>query len=97
MQVSPVGLAVPVQPAGSVNKQEEGGSSFAEMLDNSLKKLNDSKVNADNLTLKFLTGEIQDFHQVAIAMQEASLTMQLAVEVRNKVIEAYQEVSRMQV
>jgi len=97
MQVSPVGLALPLQPAETGGKQGSGSSSFAEILDNSLKKLNDTKVNADNLTLKFLTGEIQDFHQVAIAMEEASLTMQLAVEVRNKVIEAYQEVSRMQI
>jgi len=97
MQISPVELALPLQPAETGGKQENSSSSFAEMLNDSLKKLNDTKVNADNMTIKYLTGEIQDFHQVAIAMQEASLTMKLAVEVRNKIIEAYQEISRMQV
>jgi len=97
MQVLPAGQPLLPQPAVSGEKRGGGGGSFSEMLNNALKKLNDAKVNADDLTLKFFTGEVQDFHQVAIAMQEASLTMQLAVEVRNKVIEAYQEVYRMQV
>jgi len=97
MQVLPAGQPLLPQTAVSGEEQESGGGSFSKVLNNALKKLNDAKVNADNLTLKFFTGEVQDFHQVAIAMQEASLTMQLAVEVRNKVVEAYQEVSRMQV
>lgn len=97
MQVSPVGPVLPLQEAVSGQKQESSGTSFPEMLNNALNELNDAKINADQMTLKFLTGEIKDFHQVAIAMQEASLMTQLAVEVRNKVIEAYQEISRMQV
>ncbi len=67
------------------------------MLNKAIKELNDVQVKADDLACKFLTGEIQDLHLVTAAMQEARLTMQLAVEVRNKVIEAYQEISRMQV
>jgi len=98
MQVLPVGQPfLPPQPAGTGAKQEAGGASFAGVLDNALKKLNDTQVKAEQLTSELLTGEIQDIHQVTIAMTEAKLAMQLAVEVRNKIIEAYQEVSRMQV
>lgn len=99
MQISPVELAFakPLQPAWLEDKQESNGVSFAEMLNNSLKELSSTKSKADELTVGFFTGEVQDFHQVAIAMQEASLTMQLAIEVRNKVVEAYQEISRMQI
>lgn len=97
MQVSPVGLLLPLQPAEAGGKPEVGGGSFSELLNNALKELNNTQVKADNLTLGLLTGEIQDIHQVTVAMQEAKLSMQLAVEVRNKVIEAYQEISRMQV
>lgn len=98
MQVLPVNqLSLPLQPMGTGIKQAAGDSSFAGALDNALKKLNDTQVKADQLTSDLLTGEIQDIHQVTIAMNEAKLTMQLAVEVRNKIIEAYQEVSRMQV
>ncbi|NPV72544.1 MAG: flagellar hook-basal body complex protein FliE [Pelotomaculum sp.] len=95
MQVQSVGPALLPQPAGG--KQEAGGSSFSEMLQDALKKVNDAQVKADNLARQLLTGEVQDIHQVTVAMQEARLTMQLAVEVRNKIIEAYQEISRMQV
>lgn len=99
MQVSPVDLAFarPLQPAWLEDKQENNSVSFAEMLNNSLKELSSTKSKADALTVGFFTGEVQDFHQVAIAMQESSLTMQLAIEVRNKVVEAYQEISRMQI
>lgn len=98
MQISAIDLALPLQmlqPGGA--EQEERGASFSEMLNNALKEINDRKVYADEMTLGFLTGEVQDFHQVAIALQESSLTTQLAIEVRNKIVEAYQEVARMQV
>lgn len=97
MQVSPVGLSPALAPAGTGGRQEDRGVSFNETLNNALEKLNELQVRADQVTLDLLTGEIQDLHQVTVAMQEAKLTMQLAVEVRNRAIEAYQEVSRMQV
>lgn len=98
MQVLPVGQPyLPLQLAGTEAKQETVEGSFAGILDNALKELNDTQVKADQLTLELLTGEVQDIHQVTVAMTEAKLAMQLAVEVRNKIIEAYQEVSRMQI
>lgn len=98
MQVLPVNqLSLPLQPAVTGTKQEDGSGSFAGVLDNALKKLNDTQVKADQLALELITGEIQDVHQVTVAMTEAKIAMQLAVEVRNKAIEAYQEISRMQV
>ena len=98
MEVSLIGQNIPLLPEKAAEKQGAGGEgSFSEILSNALEKLNDMQVKADNLSLGLLTGEVQDIHQVTIAMQEAKLTMQLAVEVRNKVIEAYQEISRMQV
>ncbi len=97
MQVSPIGQIAPILKVDAAEKQGEGSVSFSELVNSALKKLNDAQVKADDLTLQLLTGEVEDIHQVTIAMQEAKLTMQLAVEVRNKVIEAYQEISRMQV
>lgn len=98
MQVLPVGQPIlPQQTAGTGSKEETGDSSFAGALDNALKQLNDTQVKAEKLTMDLLTGDIQDIHQVTIAATEAKLAMQLAVEVRNKIVEAYQEVSRMQV
>ncbi|MFX4261957.1 flagellar hook-basal body complex protein FliE [Pelotomaculum propionicicum] len=98
MEISLIGQNFPLLPEKSGDNQGAGGEgSFSEVLSSALKRLNDTQVKADNLSLELLTGEVQDIHQVTIAMQEAKLSMQLAVEVRNKVIEAYQEISRMQV
>jgi len=101
MSIAPIGLSyipIPeVPPIGQAERAEQGSASFGEMLNNAIKDVNDAKVKADNLTLGFLTGEVKDFHTVAIALQESSITMQMAIEVRNKVLEAYQEIARMQV
>ena len=97
MQVSAIGQPPSLFPVNTAEKREAGEGSFAGMVDKALKYLNDIQVKADNLTSELLTGEIEDIHQVTIAMQEARLAMQLAVEVRNKAVEAYQEISRMQI
>jgi flagellar hook-basal body complex protein FliE len=75
----------------------ELAASFQEILKEKLADLNETLQKADKLTLQYLAGEIQDIHEVMLALEQASLALQLAVQVRNKVIEAYQEISRMQV
>ncbi|MBO8137514.1 MAG: flagellar hook-basal body complex protein FliE [Desulfotomaculum sp.] len=74
---------------------EKNAVSFGEVLNNAVKNLNETQLKAEEIKLKFVTGEVQDIHQVTIAMQEAKIAMDLAVEVRNKLLEAYQELSRM--
>lgn len=97
MQVKPAGLLPMLQPGDSAKKQESGSASFSTMFNNAMKKLHEAEMKSDNLSRDFLIGDLQDIHQVTIALQETKLTMQLATEVRNKVVEAYQEISRMQV
>lgn len=77
--------------------EEKPAASFSEMLCRALEEINARQQKADELARTFAAGEIEDVHQVVIAMQEAKLLLQLAVEVRNKAVEAYQEISRMQV
>lgn len=71
--------------------------SFASVLKETINQVNDAQVSADQMTEKFAKGEDVDLHQVMIASQKANITLQAAVEVRNKVIDAYQEMMRMQV
>lgn len=100
MIVTPVPLVLPQAVQGAVNTENQnpdGGKSFGEVLVNALNEVNQAQLKADGMVKKFLAGEVQDIHQVTIAMEEARLMMQLAVEVRNKLVEAYQEISRMQV
>jgi flagellar hook-basal body complex protein FliE len=96
MTVEPVGFGLPAAFTGG-GKDGRAGVSFGDVLASAVNKVNEAQLKADKLTGQFLAGEIQDIHQVTIAMQEARLTMQLALEVRNKIVEAYQEMARMQV
>ena len=73
------------------------GLSFGELLGEQLKEVDRLEKEADELTQKFLIGEIQDLHEVTIAAEKANLALQLTVQVRNKLLEAYQEISRMQI
>ena len=75
----------------------ETGKSFASVLKDSLNKVNESQLTADSMTEKLAKGENVDLHQVMIAQQKANITLQATLEIRNKVIEAYQEMMRMQV
>ena len=68
---------------------------FGDYLNNALKTLNDYQVRSSEMRMKYITGEVQDIHKVIIAGEEAKLLMNLAIEVRNKLIEAYKEISRM--
>ncbi len=98
MIVSPVPMILPQVLAGEAGKNAPGGGrTFGEALGNALDQVNRVQLKADEVTKKFLIGEVRDIHQVTIAAEEAKLMMQLAVEVRNKIVEAYQEISRMQV
>lgn len=100
MQVAPLPLVLPrdLSDSASTRVKEAGpGASFGEALNKALQDVNGAQLKADEMIKGFLTGEVGDVHQVTIAMEQGKLMMQLAVEVRNKVVEAYQEISRMQV
>lgn len=70
--------------------------SFGEYMNDALHAVNAQKQEADRLTEQFIAGQISDVHSVVIAAEKASLALELTVQVRNKVIEAYQEIMRIQ-
>lgn len=70
---------------------------FGDLLKQALEKVNSAQKESDKLTTGLITGEVKDVHEVMIASQKASLSMQMTMQVRNKVVEAYQEMMRMQV
>lgn len=98
MPVAPVSLSFSVPAANDTAKKAPSPApGFAEWLKKALEELNESQLKADRVALGFLSGQVKDLHQVVIAMEEARIMMSLAVEVRNKLVEAYQEVWRMQI
>ncbi len=70
---------------------------FGEMLGSLVDTVGTKQAEANQLTQKVLLGETDQLHQSVIAMQEAGVAFSLMVEVRNKLVESYQELMRMQV
>lgn len=70
---------------------------FGQMLQNALSQLSQKENAANEVTTRLAAGEDIELHQVMLTMQEADMAFQLAMQVRNKLVEAYQEVMRMQV
>jgi flagellar hook-basal body complex protein FliE len=70
---------------------------FGRMLDGLVASVDAKQVEAQAITKRVLLGDSDQLHQSVIAMQEAGVSFSLMVEVRNKLIESYQELMRMQV
>ncbi len=80
-----------------VASNRDAGTSFKETLQSAFERINQMQLNSANLARQFAAGETDDLVRVITASEEASVALQLAVQVRNKVVEAYQEIMRMQV
>lgn len=70
---------------------------FGQMLDGLVATVDAKQAQSTELTRRVLMGESDQLHQSVIAMQEAGVAFSLMVEVRNKLVESYQELMRMQV
>lgn len=75
----------------------DGKQSFAETLEKFVDDVNSLQNQADKSIEKLAAGEITDVHQVMKAVEEANIAMEFMLEIRNKIIEAYQEIMRMPV
>lgn len=76
-------------------KAPSGG--FGEALARAIRQVENWRLEADQKVERFLADEGEDLHTVALATQRAELAFELFVQVRNKVVQAYQEIMRMQV
>lgn len=75
----------------------ESQQKFGNFLKDAIQDVNASQVQSDVMTEKLVRGEDVDLHNVMITAQKASIALNATMEVRNKMIEAYQEVMRMPV
>ena len=73
------------------------GVSFGDVLNQFVSEVNDKQIASGQAVNDLLSGKDIPLHQAMIAMQEAGVAFQLMVEVRNKLLEGYQELMRMQV
>ena len=89
-----------IEPTVGLNKSQKsagfGGSSFSDALKQVLDATNDEQVKSEKASMDLATGEVKDLHQAAIAISKAELSMKLMLEVRNKAISSYKEISKTQ-
>ena len=110
--MSPIGAVNPLQASGLTRidaplpkiglpqtTPNVGGSAdgFGQVLDGLVSTVETKSAAAQEATRKVLLGDSDQLHQSVIAMQEASVAFTMMVEVRNKLVESYQELMRMQV
>jgi flagellar hook-basal body complex protein FliE len=84
-------------PGGSSDEAGNILNSFGGMLKNEIAKISELKADADQKVQTYAVGGEVELHNVLIAMEKADTSMQLAVQVRNKLVNAYQELTRMQI
>ena len=72
------------------------GESFGSLLSNLLKTTNDQQLQAGDASQGLLTGESKNIHETMIALEKANISFRFLNQVRNKAIEAYREIQRMQ-
>jgi flagellar hook-basal body complex protein FliE len=91
-RIADVSLVAPLDGTTKINK----AAGFQDVLRDALARVENSRAAADQAVDQFLTGENQDLHTTILATQKASLDFEYLLQVRNKVVQSYQEIMRMQ-
>ena len=100
MSISPIGFtpgfaALPTLPSTKPVAPPSGD--FGNVLTQSLERLDELRSTSSEMAVQAATGDLQDVHDYMIASTEASVATELTVAVRNKAVEAFTEIMRMQV
>jgi flagellar hook-basal body complex protein FliE len=95
--ISPSALMPAIQPAGGTATAAGTGDDFGSWLGNALDTVSGAQAKADGLAVQAATGDLTAIHDFTIATSEAQLLTQLTVEVRNRAVEAFNDIMRMQV
>ena len=100
MAITPITSAIPTlpsaptAPATGVVKPD---ATFTDVITGLLKDTNAQQLQADNAVQDLITGQATSVHEVALSVAKADLAFRLVLEIRNRLIDSYQEVMRMQV
>jgi flagellar hook-basal body complex protein FliE len=84
-------------PAGPARQTEGDSGNFADLLCEALDRVNETQKHADTAVQRVATGQADDLHEAIIALEKADLTLRLTAQVTQRAVEAYKEVSRMQI
>lgn len=81
----------------STESAGESGRSFVDMLKDSVNKVNEMQNDADTAIDNLVAGRTKNIHETMLAIERADTSLKLAMQVRNKILDAYREIMRMQV
>lgn len=90
-------MPLPLDKTAEISSTQPASDSFAGMLGRMVADVNAKQHAAGDAVAALQSGQNVPLHQAVIAMEEASVSFQLMVEVRNKLLESYQEIMRMQI
>ncbi len=96
MQISGISGVTGLGSIGSTGKTQ-GESSFTDILNDAINNAKESESISQDQNAALLTGETDDLHTPLIESQKAELALELAIQIRNKVVNAYNQVMNMQV
>ena len=91
--------SIAVTQMQEIAKQQQSGAqsgSFTTLLQESISKVNEVQHNADKAIESLATGQATNVHEAMIAVEEANLSFNMMLQVRNKLLAAYEEIMRMQ-
>lgn len=97
MQIGTIQTAGVAPEGTSTATHDAVNGSFAELLQQATTQVNQAQQEAEKAARDFALGETQSIHNTIIELERADLSLRLLTQVRNKVVEAYQEIMRMQI
>jgi flagellar hook-basal body complex protein FliE len=91
-----------LKPGGSIGPAkksglEPAGKSFKDILSDSIQEVNELQKEAEAMADALATGETDNVDEVLVAARKAELAFDLLMQIRNKLVDAYEEISRMRV
>jgi flagellar hook-basal body complex protein FliE len=96
-QITPIAPPVPPATTLAPRPTPAGGEGFTETLKNAVAAVNDMQLDARDAAIAVASGTAVDSAQAIVAIEKANVSFQFALQIRNKLLEAYQEVMRMSV
>ncbi|MCB8814138.1 flagellar hook-basal body complex protein FliE [Desulfosporosinus shakirovi] len=104
--IMPLGVINPITPTGPETAQgtlssgdgaQKASADFAKFFSDALSQVDALQTKADSASLELATGQVQDLSEVMVALEKANLSLSLTVATRDKVLDAYNQIMRMQI
>lgn len=91
-----IGTSMPLRPADS-SPVSTAANGFADIIQSTISQVNQAQNNGEAAIQQLNTGKAESLHEVMIAVEEADISLKMLVQMRNKALQAYEEVMRMQI